>query len=196
MIFTWNPLQQVFAGANGFEWAQPTPTEENCGCPPRHGRSSFWGLGGARTRPQRRAGFGLSDHNTPQTALKQTTNDFHPNPREKWVGAEKKPASVDASGLFQLIRVSDHQQHIRMARHPRRTPARQITARQPGTRLVDKPRLVHHPHAVPIHRHLMRLDPTLVRRAPAGPLHYIAATNTSNPVRVTPSTPPTDIDSP
>ena len=83
-----------------------------------------------------------------------------------------------------------------MARHPRRTPARQITARQPGTHLVNKPRLVHRPHAVPIHRHLMRLDPTLVRRAPAGPLHHIAATNTSNPVRVTPSTPPTDIDSP
>src|SRR5690606_39717699 len=79
---------------------------------------------------------------------------------------------------------------------PRRTPARQITARQPGTRLVDKPRLVHRPHAVPIHRHLMRLDPTLVRRAPVGPLHHIAATNTDNPVRVTPSTPPTDIDSP
>ena len=74
--------KQVFAGANGFEWAQPTPTEENCGRPPRHGRSSFWGLGGARTRPRRRAGFGLSAHNTPQTALKQTTNDFHPNPRE------------------------------------------------------------------------------------------------------------------
>ena len=42
---------------------------------------------GVRSRthitPQRRAGFGLSDHNTPQTALKQTTNDFHPNPRKK-----------------------------------------------------------------------------------------------------------------
>jgi len=41
---------------------------------------------GVRSRthitPQRRAGFGLSAHNTLQTALKQTTNDFHPNPRE------------------------------------------------------------------------------------------------------------------
>src|SRR5690606_38721028 len=106
------------------------------------------------------------------------------------------PASVDASGLFQLIRVSDHQQHIRMARHPRRTPARQITTRQPGTHLVNKPRLVHHPHAVPIHRHLMRLDSTRVRRTPAGPLHHIAATSTSNPVRVTPSPPPAGRDSP
>src|SRR5690606_1210682 len=114
-----------------------------------------------------------------------------PQPTQKEAGAEKKPASVDASGLFQLIRVSDHQQHIRMARHPRRTPARQITARQPGTRLVDKPRLVHHPHAVPIHRHLMRLAPTPVRRAPVGPLPHIAATNTSPPVRATPSPPPT-----
>src|SRR5690606_26874067 len=84
----------------GFGWAQPTPTEENCGCPPRHGRSSFWGLGGACTRPRRRAGFGLSDHNTPQTALTQTTNDCHPNPREKGEGQRKHPPAATLAGLF------------------------------------------------------------------------------------------------
>src|SRR5690606_1210683 len=86
---------------------------------------------------------------------------------------------------------SRHQHEPPGTGHPLAPPDR-----PPATRLVNKPRLVHHPHAVPIHRHLMRLDPTLVRRAPVGPLHHIAATNTSNPVRVTPSTPPTDIDSP
>src|SRR5690606_41686852 len=94
------PLQQVFAGADGFEWAQPTPTEENCGCPPRHGRSSFWSLGGARTRPRRRAGFGLSDHNTPHTALKQTTNDFHPTPRTKRRRQRKNPPAPPLAAFF------------------------------------------------------------------------------------------------
>src|SRR5690606_38791227 len=32
---------------------------------------------------QRRAATGLADHDTPETALKQTTSVFHPNPREK-----------------------------------------------------------------------------------------------------------------
>src|SRR5690606_1306472 len=94
------PLQQVFAGADGFEWAQPTPTEENCGCTPRHGRSSFWSLGGARTRPRRRAGFGLSGHNTLQTALKQTTNDFHPTPRRQRRGQRNNPPASTLAGFF------------------------------------------------------------------------------------------------